>query len=755
MRVAVLLLAFTAPCAAQSRTVAVGVMQYNADGMSPLRFAAREAELVAKELRARPLAETSLPALERAIQEALATAGRKDTVVLFLSARGRALPGEKAGFVAASDSAPDKLESTWLPTYRLEQWIARSDAQRVVLFTDLCREPRFGSVDNRINDIVKRLQRVSRPEVVGLVASEPPHPSKDAPERQAGVFTVGLIDGLRANKRTPDDLLAFLQSRRKPGDPAPALFMSNKQLGQTDILTPVLSGMAWPKALPLLAWAGPDALRIPGLLARLSQTGPAREFRNPAELDAAVADLLRERDNSAAWEQRRAALALRLEEMAHRLAARYGAGDQFPNDPEKLRPFDFALAAAAGRNLLALAPYAPEWERERLPRLQATEMFLRGAAAYALDNRRDAATILDEARKRSDALPEAANAFGVFEMESGHYASAIRAFSDAKGRSPLWAYPRHNLALAYAETGDYASAEREYREAIRGAADYPYLHYNYGLMLHRTNRIQQARRSYEETLKRIQDRIGEMNARIAISEDPAERDRLRARIRAFEDNRAQVWNAIGALNETIAENAKDPGRYLAEALRRYGDALRADPANVAARYNQAKLEQKLAEPGIAPGVVVKLEAIAAENPRFHPSRLLLGQLYLRLGQTDKARREFEVVCNLVAANVDARLGLALAHAQSGDYAKAMAGLEAAADLDMRQHGSKRPGAVRPGTYAAFATVYKARGDTEAACEALQNAVRSLRWWAYPAGKAAKLRAEQKACQGHGGQAPPR
>src|SRR5262249_9993945 len=209
-----------------------------------------------------------------------------------------------------------------------------------------------------------------------------------------------------------------------------------------------------------------------------------------------------------------------LEDSGQQIVARYGTGDQFPDDPRKLTKADFELAAAIfteARNLRVqqIPPAAlPGLRREicqaelgqpltvvndaETLALEARRLF--GLARAALSTEpvspsqgeiQLAARQLRCAATIDPRLPEIRNALGIANLLLARFdpdpyqrlEAAAAEFRRTIDLSPNWAYPRHNLALVYTEEGRFGAAENEMRAAIERTPYYPYLHYNLGLAL--------------------------------------------------------------------------------------------------------------------------------------------------------------------------------------------------------------------------------------------------------------------------------
>ena len=219
------------------------------------------------------------------------------------------------------------------------------------------------------------------------------------------------------------------------------------------------------------------------------------------------------------------------------------------------------------------------------------------------------------------------NALGIAYLEQvpQHpelFARAVAAFHDALHFAPDWAYPMHNLALAYSEQGKLAEAEGMYKLAMRIAPDYSYLPYNLGLLYQRVNRLDEAEQMY----------------RLALKNAPAVTP---------SKERANIHNALGSL-----EAAR---KKWTAAKADYEQALQDSPGLNAANYNLAVL---LSRDGPADRAVKLWKANIDADQNEPASRLALAAYLARQKDRPGAIREYEAALALAGKNVAARRELA-------------------------------------------------------------------------------------------------
>jgi tetratricopeptide (TPR) repeat protein len=385
----------------------------------------------------------------------------------------------------------------------------------------------------------------------------------------------------------------------------------------------------------------------------------------------------------------REVFAAAVEDAGQQIVARYGTGDQFPDDPRKLKKRDFELAAALfaeARDLRlrnangAAARRFCEEERMAvtLPgdpetlALEARRLFSLGRAALSSEDdtvmrpesldRRD----VEEAERRlrcaavlDSSMPETINALGIAELllarfdgePERRFEAAAAHFRQALRMAPNWAYPRHNLALVYAEQGRSSAAEKEIRAAIERTPYYPYLYYNLGLTLQRANKLGGAERSYQDAIRVFDLEIRRYRERAGSWTDLPNRARLAREVAdALERNQVEAYNALASLHMQR--------RNFALAEKNYAMALQRDPAHAPARHNLALLY-------LQSGGKDKAEGLLRANTDFHLSRLKLAEILAAKGQVEEAGRHYEAVLSSLPDNTNARLGVSAAFSALG------------------------------------------------------------------------------------------
>lgn len=429
--------------------------------------------------------------------KALAKTESGGTNVIFISARGFSRQRLAEGYILTSLSDLAKLENrdssngNALSLTEFQTRLAAMNRANTFVFLDLLRQPvERPGVENLIYSRILQETFISQAQTRRIVlASEPKQPSVN------GVYAKSIGSALNRAQ----SLDAFFQKLKE------AIARAAPQKPNR------------PPAKPRDGW---DRYILSESRWR---SGPLLASLLPAFFLRALSPEAAEDDPDAA----RTAAALTAESEGQRVFVRYGEGNHFAGSA--VNACDDSGHAAAGERLCApeYREAAKAFERAAHLReemqppvddalvasLRRRASFCRAQAAL-LDGKRQEA--LRELQPGKVTLPEAHNVLGIAYLEGGDYAKAREQFIQASEKAPLWAYPRHNLALTYAEQGAYGAAEREYREAIAVApvgvrvrserdnpcfhgkevmvVTRPYLYYNLAILLHRLNRLPEAQR---------------------------------------------------------------------------------------------------------------------------------------------------------------------------------------------------------------------------------------------------------------------
>ena len=328
-------------------------------------------------------------------------------------------------------------------------------------------------------------------------------------------------------------------------------------------------------------------------------------------------------------------LRVRLEDEGQRVILRYLLGEEVPQRRE-----DFEQGGRVFEAALKLAPDAAFNESRML--------FCNGRAMIFDKKYGEAQRLLERSIRIDPNRAYAYNALGIAYLEElpdspVNLDRAIDAFQDAIRLAPYWAYPLHNLALAYEQKGDYERAIRLYKQAKRVVPFASYPAYSEGLLLLKLNRIDEAKKDFLEAIE-----IAKGQAR---QRTPYGWARL-----------SDGYNALATL-EANREHWKQAEAYLAA-------ALKADPKNPLALHNQALLD---AGPHREPERAISAwrDLLKAE-PNNLTFQLCLARTLHSVGRTTEA---LEVYGNALAAHASVegiRRAVALIYVRSGDIQRARA-----------------------------------------------------------------------------------
>jgi len=310
-------------------------------------------------------------------------------------------------------------------------------------------------------------------------------------------------------------------------------------------------------------------------------------------------------------ENMRNRLRVALEDRGQETILRYLEGNQIPQTKD-----DFLTGGKYFKAALDLAPDSVFDE--------ARMIFCQGRALIFDHAYGDARVLLERAIRLDPTHSYAYNALGISYLEQiatnrSSFDDAVRAFHDAIRFAPYWAYPRHNLALAYEQAGDYAAAERTYLEAIPLGRQYSYLYYSLAMLYQRLNELPQAERYY--TLAKD---AAVLNPHVMQTPAGPRATEL-----------GEVWDALG----TVASARS----HWAQAETDYRNALTADPQSLNARHNLALLLTRSAPSKEAEGLWDR--NLSAEPPHL-PSMLAYADYLARIGSTDRALALYDRVAQL-------------------------------------------------------------------------------------------------------------
>jgi tetratricopeptide (TPR) repeat protein len=313
-----------------------------------------------------------------------------------------------------------------------------------------------------------------------------------------------------------------------------------------------------------------------------------------------------------------------LEDAGQLVLLTYLQGDQVPQTQ-----YDFERGAKLFAQAWQLTDCMNAFDEARM-------LFCQGRALIFAKRYTEADKLLQHSIRLEPSRSYAYNALGISYLEQiplhpQLLSHAIAAFRDARTLEPYWAYPIHNLALAYAQQGNNDQAIEAYREAMRIAPAYSYLPYNLGLLYERLNQADLAEKNFHLAVKRAEMRAGRLGI---SSENWVER--------------AAPLNALSTL-------------YLNEGRRRLAAkeldaALTADPTYVPALHNKGIV---LAARGRRQEAILQWRRALALDSEYLPARISLAEALLATHDFDHASLEYREILNRKPKYVAARRALAL------------------------------------------------------------------------------------------------
>lgn len=625
-------LPITAEAAGPGETYAllVGISDYPPETKEgKLQYAHADAETFAKFLRERRGGAipgnhirllTNKDATQANIEEAISTFVRdarnpKNTLIILLAGHGDYLPTkidpatgkvlDTAPFFITYDTYAQEQKTTGLKMSRFQEIVSEEalSFRRVIAFVDVCHAGHVQETsDKELPDAVKKVFNDNKG-VLGLMmatGSRGVAYESDKFGGGHGAFTYAVLEGLNGkvepneqHEITYDDLYNEVFGRVR--------YLTNNAQTPTQLevrYDPVIFENAVTE--PTLDLG--TATKMPK-----EETGRRERGRPEPRQTAPLAGAPASVPPPATADSEQARVAL--EDRGQQILIRYLRGEQ-----NAMVKADFE---ECGRNFgaaLRLQP-ANAFDESRMLFCQGrAAIFDRTPQAYA-----DGMALLERSILLDPERGYAYNALGIAYLEqargdANNYARAIAAFQDAIRFAPQWAYPLHNLALAYSEQGNFLAASRAYQQAMQLAPDYSYLPYNLGLLNQNVNRLDEAERYYRQA--------------IAAAEKARDLG-IEPKTEAWRE-RAVIWNALATV-EVARKKYKQAEGDLKQA--------KADDPNLGAvKHNEALLLSR--KGASADAERLWREAIQADPPGF-ASRIALAEYLLHNQRETEARAEFE------------------------------------------------------------------------------------------------------------------
>ena len=710
----------------------IGISTYKYDPPGSLRFADKDAELFAQLLQAPRGGGLKAPQdiriltnknatraaidreVERLAAENAASPGN-NTLVLFLAGHGAYLkteidpktqkPINRDPYILTYDSNPQDAKTTGYPMEEFRRLIASQSGRfgRVLVFIDVCHANEIGPIANglELEPAVRRAFAGENGEFGMMLATKSLAFESELFGQGHGAFTYFVVDGWNGKAAQPGSAALEFEDLAEYVETGVRKVTNRKQLPEKIVPDPALivasdvvnkTGIQLAPAYPLPPDATARYRQSPQGKATIAPGAAEAQVKPPTAIESfeaafAAGVLLSSQPQSASRyleqipTQQRGNMADRLlvalENRGQETILRYLEGDQIPQTKE-----DFVLGAEYFADALRLAPDSVFDE--------ARMLFCQGRAQI-FDRAYDSARKLLERSIRLDpARGYAYNALGIVYLEqiAAHASSfdgAIRAFRDAIRFAPYWAYPRHNLALAYQQRGAYADAIRTYKDAMALGPQYSYLPYNLGLLYRQLNELPLAETYY------------------LLAKDRAERNPHVVTTTAGQrwTERAEIFDALGAV-----EAAR---KHWSAAEKDYRQALADDSQSLNARHNLALLLSRngksleaeklwklnlaanpdhlptltayaayLSRTEAAPDAISLYERVAALRPDYAGVRRQLAALYVQLNDSKRALEELLKAAQSQSGSPELLEQIGDLEAQTGDRAAALASWREAA-----------------------------------------------------------------------------
>ncbi|MDI1463602.1 Hsp70 family protein [Catellatospora sp. KI3] len=253
--------------------IVVGCSSYEDPDIAPLRFAARDAQAVARVLRdSCDVPEQRLvlmhddaadpwlrPTKSNILRQLVRARDLSADGILYFFFSGHGIQSRSGTqYLLPLDCVSDEIEDTALPFDRIVQHLGRADAPHTVLMLDACRNVVEGGKSAGGAGQVD-IAALCPSGVVSLCSCQPGRVSYEAEALQAGIFSAALCEALSdvGRCRTVHELDTYL-ARRVPelavahGKPRQTPFSRVEPLGvqHLELVSPALGG-AWAAATPL------------------------------------------------------------------------------------------------------------------------------------------------------------------------------------------------------------------------------------------------------------------------------------------------------------------------------------------------------------------------------------------------------------------------------------------------------------------------------------------------------------------------
>jgi len=212
--------------------------------------------------------------------------------------------------------------------------------------------------------------------------------------------------------------------------------------------------------------------------------------------------------------------------------------------------------------------------------------------------------------------------------DKGRFGEAIQEFRKAIKISPNFADLHNNLGLAYQLNGEYELAIKSFKQAIKLNPRYVEAHLNLAITLNELGR-------YEDAVSFFSQATEAENIKDGMT--------------------AGIRNRISSAHAELGDTYCDIG-YNTEGSEEYQKALKLNPQHHDIRLKLAKTYLNLEQYYMA---IEELEALTKAHPDYIEAIIFLGVAYLKNGQKEKARKQWQVCLAKDPGNLRAKTYLTL------------------------------------------------------------------------------------------------
>jgi len=295
-----------------------------------------------------------------------------------------------------------------------------------------------------------------------------------------------------------------------------------------------------------------------------------------------------------------------------------------------------------------------------------------GRAYYDREKWDEAVAELEQALALDDTSPTARLSLGAALMGQGKFGEAVEQFQALVEQDPDWAVPYAFLAVAHYQMDDLEQMEQALQAAQERQEEDGFAHYAIGVAYAWRNEFSRAKDLYLKAVDLLPDKgyiylaladvyavLGEYSAAmqtcdkaLELGEDPAQIHVTRS------DAYVEQENLDSALAELMQAQELDPEAAnvysslafvyynqgkVAQALAAAERAIEINPYRASAYSNLALAH--LAQDDLGPATEAAQRAIQL-SPKQDVAHYILGLCHMELGESDKARAEFEIFLDL-------------------------------------------------------------------------------------------------------------